>query len=139
MSIVRTRTALSPTAGVTDDIEAEDDARGPEPEEHHGVAADLMLRMSRQTDSRIPLERRARRTLGQMMPGSAMLALLSFATRSTTPDMANTSVRPTGTDAQRRCTVCRGKCGRMADTSSGGVTRQTWHQCSSCRGSGVAR
>ncbi|MEV4333474.1 hypothetical protein AB0K02_23520 [Streptomyces sp. NPDC049597] len=139
MSIVRTPTALPINAGVIDDIESGDDARGPEPEEHHGAAADLMLRMSRQADNRIPPERRARRTLGQMVPGGAMPALLSFAARSEAPNMDKTRARPTGTDAQLPCTVCRGKGGRVVDTSSGGVTRQSWHQCTSCRGSGVAR
>lgn len=139
MSIVRTPTASPINAGVIDDIESEDDARGPEPEEHHGAAADLMLRMSRHTDNRIPPERRARRTLGQMVPGTAMPALLSFATRSETPNMDKTRARRTETDAQLPCTVCKGKGGRMVDTSSGRVTRQSWHQCTFCRGEVGAR
>lgn len=35
------------------------------------------------------------------------------------------------------CTSCGGAGGRTVDTSSGGVSRQTWQTCGSCRGSGT--
>ncbi|MCX4665046.1 hypothetical protein [Streptomyces uncialis] len=34
------------------------------------------------------------------------------------------------------CTACGGTGGRVEDTSSGGVRRQTWIGCGSCGGSG---
>ncbi|MET7933469.1 hypothetical protein [Streptomyces sp. NPDC005322] len=37
------------------------------------------------------------------------------------------------------CTSCGGAGGRTEDTSSGGVTRQTWRSCSSCSGTGTTR
>lgn len=37
------------------------------------------------------------------------------------------------------CGACGGRGGRVIDTSSDGVTRQSWQPCGSCSGSGVAR
>lgn len=39
----------------------------------------------------------------------------------------------------RPCTGCGGSGGRIVDTSSDGVSRQSWQTCPSCSGSGVAR
>ncbi|WP_370424317.1 hypothetical protein AB8O64_36815 (plasmid) [Streptomyces sp. QH1-20] len=44
----------------------------------------------------------------------------------------------TRVSAGRKCASCRGKGGRMVDTSSDGVTRQTWQTCTACGGSGEA-
>lgn len=43
------------------------------------------------------------------------------------------------TAGPRPCGTCQGRGGMVEDTSSGGVTRQTWRPCPSCGGSGVAR
>ncbi|MER7974979.1 hypothetical protein ABTX35_39250 [Streptomyces sp. NPDC096080] len=34
------------------------------------------------------------------------------------------------------CGPCSGQGGATVDTSSGGITRQTWHTCTTCKGSG---
>lgn len=34
------------------------------------------------------------------------------------------------------CNSCNGAGGRTEDTSSDGVTRQTWHSCTTCAGTG---
>lgn len=39
----------------------------------------------------------------------------------------------------RPCGSCGGTGGTVVDTSSDGVTRQSWQSCGSCGGSGVAR
>ncbi|MFD8937909.1 hypothetical protein ACFV0R_22120 [Streptomyces sp. NPDC059578] len=100
-----------PRAGVVDDVEREEDAKGLEPHDdpfHQLVkylVADGDLRAAR---------------LGRSAPRTAavMLARLS-------PEMG------------RPCTTCNGAGGKTEDTSSGGVTRQTWKRCGSCNGTGT--
>lgn len=69
--------------------------------------------------------RRARRTLAEMAPGHVRQPVL----RMTRADIVF--------KASRACGSCGGQGGRMEDTSSDGVLRQTWVTCGSCRGSGV--
>lgn len=38
----------------------------------------------------------------------------------------------------RPCTSCNGKGGRVIDTSSDGIQRQTWESCGGCGGTGWA-
>ncbi|WP_302888518.1 hypothetical protein [Streptomyces cucumeris] len=38
--------------------------------------------------------------------------------------------------SRRPCTACDGDGGRTETTRDGGVTRQTWRTCTTCRGSG---
>ena len=45
----------------------------------------------------------------------------------------------TATTAAVPCTTCQGQGGKTEDTSSHGVTRQTWRTCPVCRGAGVRR
>ncbi|MFD8671395.1 hypothetical protein ACFV1U_39350 [Streptomyces microflavus] len=78
--------------------------------------------------------RRARRTLAEMVPGTTQQPVLHL-TRSLT----FTPTAPAEPVAGGPCTRCSGAGGKVVDTSEGGVTRQTWHSCSPCGGTGVAR
>ncbi|WP_189268688.1 hypothetical protein [Streptomyces fuscichromogenes] len=68
----------------------------------------------RSQDTRIPARRRAPRTVAEMR---ARLA----------------EVRD-----EQSCGACQGSGGHTETTSSGGVTRQNWVRCDSCKGSGSA-
>ncbi|MFJ2900255.1 hypothetical protein ACIO87_35945 [Streptomyces sp. NPDC087218] len=70
--------------------------------------------------------RRARRTYDDMVPGPYDRQPVLRMTRA---DITY--------EASRACASCHGQGGRMEDTSSDGVLRQTWVTCGSCRGSGV--
>ncbi|MGW0143651.1 hypothetical protein [Streptomyces calvus] len=127
---------------------------------HHQLG-DLLARMAREADARIPDGRRARRTLQEMAPGYTRQPVLTLHR----PVMANDACplcgrwSCTGSDCppasavpapatrhtvpypqgQQPCGSCGGAGGRVVDTSSDGVTRQSWQTCGSCGGSGVAR
>ncbi|MDQ0847577.1 hypothetical protein [Streptomyces sp. V1I6] len=92
-------TLLSLRAGVVDDIESEDDAKDYEPEQANHRLGVLLVRMVRQADARIPAERRARRTLQEMLPGYQRQPVLVLH-------------RPEMNDACPLCGVwsCRGNC-----------------------------
>ncbi|MGK5497295.1 hypothetical protein [Streptomyces sp. URMC 125] len=57
-----------PIAGIVDDLEREDDKRGFERDEtdNHHRLGEYLLRAVREADARIPVERRAPRTVAQM-------------------------------------------------------------------------
>jgi hypothetical protein len=101
-------TALSPRAGVVDDIESEDDAKGYEPEQANRQLGVLLTRMVRQADDRVPGDLRARRTLQEMVPGYERQPVLVLH-------------RPRMNDACAICGVwsCRGKCWQSAPAPSG--------------------
>ncbi|MFE6460420.1 hypothetical protein ACFVP0_23585 [Streptomyces cinereoruber] len=70
------RTGLSVRAGVVDDIEREDDAKGYEPEARfHKLVKDLVADGDRRARK---ASRPARRTLGQMVPGHQRCELLTL-------------------------------------------------------------
>ncbi|MEV6123053.1 hypothetical protein AB0M23_21470 [Streptomyces sp. NPDC052077] len=109
---------------------------GPCPAAAHRRLGVLLERMVRDADTRIPAERRARRTLQEMAPGYERQPILTLtSTRPGTPAARpHTSPAP---QAQRPCGTCGGKGGWVVDTSGGGVTRQSWQRCQDCRGAGV--
>ncbi|WP_157880843.1 hypothetical protein [Streptomyces griseoruber] len=80
-----------------------------------------LLDVVRRQDAAIPADRRAPRTVAEM---HARLAQA---------DGASLPVP----QAQQPCSSCGGAGGKVVDTSSGGVTRQSWQSCGSCNGSGV--
>ncbi|MFE7805895.1 hypothetical protein ACFU51_14760 [Streptomyces sp. NPDC057430] len=109
-------TLVVPEMGIIDDVERDDEDHGYERDETdncHRLGA-LLKRLVAESDARIPVERRAPRTLA---------------------DMRARIHRAAG----RACQDCDGTGGETKDTSSGGVTRRTWHSCSSCRGTGESR
>lgn len=107
-------TTLAPNAGTIEDIEREDDRRGYEPEDVHQRLGSFLVRIVRETDTRISAGRRAPRTVAEMR------ARINIA-------------------AGQACSSCGGTGGRIEDTSGDGVSRQTWQSCTSCSGTGVAR
>ncbi len=96
-----TTTHLAARAGTVDDIRREDDDRGYERDEtdaHHRLGR-LLLRMVREADAGVPAERRARRSLAEMVPGYVRPPLLSL-----TPTRA-------ANDACPLCGYWRCRCG----------------------------
>jgi DnaJ-class molecular chaperone len=74
----------------------------------------LLLRMVREADARIPVTRRVPRTVAEMRQ--------------------RIEVRQEGV-----CPACGGSGGRTETVVDGnGVVRQTWHPCTTCRGSGAS-
>ncbi|MEV6533659.1 hypothetical protein AB0M86_29375 [Streptomyces sp. NPDC051639] len=80
---------------------------------NHQLGAHL-LDVVRRQDAAIPAARRAPRTVAEMR------------------------ARLIGASGQQSCGSCGGTGGQTVDTSSGGITRQTWVSCGSCHGTGVA-
>lgn len=105
---------------------------------------DHLLAVVRQQDAAIPAHRRAPRTVAEMR------ARLEAATAAN-PEYA--CGRCNGWHAAGSCPAaaivvpvapvagacgsCGGAGGRVEDTSSDGITRQTWRPCSACGGSGT--
>ncbi|MEU0034654.1 hypothetical protein [Streptomyces sp. NPDC006333] len=73
-----------------------------------------LLDVVRRQDTAIPAARRASRTVAEMR------------------------ARLIAASGQQSCGSCGGTGGQTIDTSSGGITRQTWVSCGSCNGTGVA-
>jgi hypothetical protein len=100
-----------PCAGVIDDVEREEDAKGLEP--HDDPFHQLVKHLVADGD-----QRAAR--LGRSAPRTAAV----MRARQGQPELG------------RPCPACNGAGGKVVDTSSGGVTRQTWKRCGSCDGTG---
>ncbi|MCX4489795.1 hypothetical protein OG890_38795 [Streptomyces anulatus] len=118
-------------------MEDDDNRRGPERDE---TDTDLFRQLVRQLvdegdDLAAAAGRQARRTLKKMDPGHDRQPVLHLLTRPLT----FTPTAPAGPVAGGQCTSCGGYGGKVVDTSEGTVTRQTWHSCIPCGGTGVAR
>ncbi|MFD4833189.1 hypothetical protein ACFWPV_25515 [Streptomyces uncialis] len=105
-----------PRAGVIDDVEREDDGSGPdgngyETEEFHRLVQRLIWE-------------------GDEPCGLCGCWICRCDQEA---EGARTS---SGPESELACTACGGNGGRVEDTSSGGVRRQTWISCGSCSGSG---
>ncbi|MER8268020.1 hypothetical protein ABT007_27915 [Streptomyces griseus] len=130
-----TETIPSPTAGGGyGGMEEDDNAKGferDETDQFHQV----VRRLTDHGDRRAAVAgRRARRTLAEMAPGQSRQPVLHL-----TRPLTFTPTAPAGPVAGGACTSCSGAGGKVVDTSEGGVTRQTWHSCIPCGGTGVAR
>jgi hypothetical protein len=101
-----------PRAGVIDDVEREEEAKGLEP--HDDPFHQLVKHLVADGDVRAA-------RLGRSAPRTAAV----MRARLGRPEMG------------RPCTACNGSGGKTEDTSSGGVTRQTWKRCGSCNGTGT--
>ncbi|WP_202551284.1 hypothetical protein [Streptomyces sp. SID8352] len=113
---------------------------GPCPAAAHRRLGELLERMVREADTRIPAERRARRTLQEMAPGYERQPILTLlpARPGTPAAWRCTSPAPQAPRAQRPCGTCDGKGGWVIDTSGGGITRKSWQTCQACNGTGAA-
>ncbi|MFD8477483.1 hypothetical protein ACFV2E_36425 [Streptomyces globisporus] len=131
-----TETIPAPTAGGGyGDWEDRDNQRGPERDE---TDTDLFRQLVRQLvddgdDRAATAGRRARRTVKEMT-GQSLPPVLHM-----TRPLTFTPTAPAGPVAGGQCTSCGGYGGKVVDTSDGTVTRQTWHSCIPCGGTGVAR
>ncbi|WP_237554366.1 hypothetical protein [Streptomyces sp. SID724] len=128
-----------PRAGVADDIGREEDRSGDDGCGYERDETDQFNRLVQQLvaegdDRAAGAGRRARRTLAEMAPDQSRQPVL----RLTRP-LTFTPTAPAGPVAGGACTSCSGAGGKVVDTSEGGVTRQTWHSCIPCGGTGVAR
>jgi hypothetical protein len=105
-------TRLLPRAGVVDDIESEDDAKGYEPEQANRQLAVLLARLVREADDWVPDEVRARRTLQEMVPGYERQPVLVLH-------------RPEMNDACPLCGrwSCTGKCAPYPGATGGAITK----------------
>ncbi|MGW0607810.1 hypothetical protein [Streptomyces sp. NPDC002640] len=105
-----------------------------------------LLAVVRQQDAAIPAHRRAPRTVAEMqarLTAAATAANPEYACGScgrwhAGPCTAASTVVPV-VPVAGACGSCGGAGGRVEDTSSDGVTRQTWRPCTSCGGTGSAR
>ncbi|MEV2262751.1 hypothetical protein [Streptomyces anulatus] len=118
-------------------MEDDDNRRGPERDE---TDTDLFRQLVRQLVDEgdglaAAADRQARRTLKEMAPGHDRQPVLHLLPRPLT----FTPTAPAGPVAGGQCTSCGGYGGKVVDTSEGTVTRQTWHSCIPCGGTGVAR
>jgi len=132
-------TALGPRAGVADEIGRQDDQGGDDGRGYERDETDRFHQLVRQLtaegdDLAVAAGRQARRTFAQMAPGQSRQPVLHL-----TCPLTFTPTAPAGPMAGGPCTSCSGAGGKVVDTSEGGVTRQTWHSCSPCGGTGVAR
>lgn len=104
-----------------------------------------LLAVVRAQDAAIPAHRRAPRTVAEMRARLAQAAAddacgLCGYWRCRCGQARSTSTAPTSVpQAQQRCSACGGAGGRVVDTSSDGVIRQSWQTCGTCGGSGVSR
>lgn len=73
-----------------------------------------LLDVVRRQDAAIPVGRRAPRTVADMR------------------------ARQIAASGQQACGTCHGTGGKTVDTSSGGITRQSWVSCGTCHGTGHA-
>ncbi|MEU0060401.1 hypothetical protein [Streptomyces sp. NPDC006334] len=80
-----------------------------------------LLAVVRAQDAAIPAHRRAPRTVAEMRARLAQ----------------NGGTVVPAPQAQQPCGSCGGAGGKVVDTSSDGVSRQSWQTCGSCNGSGV--
>ncbi|MFJ3594570.1 hypothetical protein ACIQUY_34840 [Streptomyces sp. NPDC090231] len=125
---------LTPRAGTVDDIRREDDARGYERDEtdqFHQMVERLVAVGDRRAHA---ASRQSRRTLAEMAPDQTLQPVLQM-----TRQLTFTPTAPAGPVAGGQCSSCHGAGGTMIDTSSDGVTRQHWHSCTACGGTGAAR
>jgi hypothetical protein len=102
-----------------------------------------LLAVVRQQDAAIPAHRRAPRTVAEMQARLNAAAAVNpeYACGScgrwhAGPCIAAATVAPVAPVAGA-CGSCGGSGGRVEDTSSDGITRQTWRPCSACSGSGT--
>ncbi|MGW1438691.1 hypothetical protein ACWD7M_26040 [Streptomyces griseus] len=128
-----------PRAGVADDIGREDDRGGHDGRGYERDETDRFHQLVRQLTAEgdglaVAAGRQARRTHAQMAPGTLRQPVLLM-----TRPLIFTPTAPAGPVAGGTCTSCSGAGGKVVDTSEGGVTRQTWHSCIPCGGTGVAR
>ncbi|MFJ8563067.1 hypothetical protein ACIRD0_37540 [Streptomyces microflavus] len=133
----RHQSDLAPMAGGRwGGMEDDDNRRGPERDETDtDLFRQLVGHLVADGDDRAAAAgRQARRTFAEMAPGTTRQPVLHL-----TRPLTFTPTAPAGPMAGGPCTSCSGAGGRVVDTSEGGVTRQTWHSCSPCGGTGVAR
>ncbi|MFJ2884093.1 hypothetical protein ACIPJN_38595 [Streptomyces sp. NPDC086796] len=123
-----TTTILTPTAGGYGGWEDDDNQRGYERDETDTSFRQLVRQLVADGDNRAQTAgRRARRTFADMAPGAERQPVLRMATADIV------------FKASQACQPCGGQGGVMVDTSSDGVTRQTWMTCQTCRGLGVTQ
>ncbi|WP_328698512.1 hypothetical protein [Streptomyces sp. NBC_00342] len=125
---------LAPQAGAIDDIRREDDRKGYERDEtdqFHQVVRGLVDDGDRRAYA---AGHQARRTFAEMAPGQTRQPVLRMARQ-----LSFTPTAPAGLVAGGQCSSCQGAGGKMIDTSSDGVTRQTWQSCTACGGTGATR
>ncbi|MFI6143658.1 hypothetical protein ACIBCC_36390 [Streptomyces griseus] len=128
-------TAPAPTAGGGyGGWEDDDNQRGYERDETDQFNRLVQQLVAEGDDRAAGAGRRARRTLAEMAPDQSRQPVL----RLTRP-LTFTPTAQAGPVAGGACTSCSGVGGKVVDTSEGGVTRQTWHSCIPCGGTGVAR
>ncbi|MEU4180968.1 hypothetical protein [Streptomyces sp. NPDC026589] len=129
-----TKTIPAPTAaGGYGDWEDSDNQRGYERDETDQFHQ-LVQSLVGDGDARAAVAgRRARRTVKEMT-GQSLPPVLHM-----TRPLTFVPTAPAGPVAGGSCTSCSGAGGKVVDTSDGGVTRQTWHSCIPCGGTGVAR
>ncbi|WP_405648984.1 hypothetical protein [Streptomyces uncialis] len=105
-----------PVGGVAEDIEREDDAKGLEPHDDDAAFHQLVRHLIRETDDE---------PCGLCECWNCRCA-----------QQEASLTRTPGPGLELACGECGGTGGRVEDTSSGGVRRQTWISCGPCGGSG---
>ncbi|MFC8247587.1 hypothetical protein [Streptomyces chartreusis] len=108
---------------------------GPCPAVAHRELGDLLARMVRESDARIPAERRARRTLQEMLPGYERQPVLVLHR----PVMADgPSPAPVMTGGGMQCDVCQGWFGVLPSPAGtqATVSAPTAWTCSACQNLG---